>query len=160
MKLRNRNIALDANRILDLKEENISEVSSVLQPTKEIKRMCDLIKTTNASTTGTMTVALPSDKDCYITNIEASYIKNAACDVATGVLTVSLPTLGSSAYSIIQLPVITLTAQQEIVSIQFEHPIKCARGLNAAMTGAFTAGVMVRTLAVQGYTEESTKTGL
>ena len=106
--------------------------------------------------TGTMTIISSTtlntrDKKTFITGFHYSIIKDAACDIATGKIQVLCTPKGSGQIELLQIPVITLTAQQENGSINFAFPIELEPATAVTMTGAFGAGVMIRTISIYGY---------
>jgi len=115
------------------------------------------------STSGTNTGVLPisaamlrnvtvDDSIIYLTGVYASYIKDATCDLATGAIAVYCqPADVGQNVNIISFPVIALTAQSDSIYINFRNPIKLTKNTAVTIQGTFTAGVLVRALAVHGY---------
>lgn len=90
----------------------------------------------------------------HITGIEFGFVKNAACDIASGNLSV-VATLAETqlATSIALSPVLTLTAERDNVFIDFsKRPLRVAPGTNIQLANnTFTAGAMVRSGFVKGF---------
>jgi hypothetical protein len=108
------------------------------------------------STTGVSTATLPlvsPGSETYITGLNLSFIKDAACDIATGNLTLSV-VLDQSGVStnIIRLSVLTLTAQSENVSLSLPYPLKVKNNTNISVTGSFTLGNCRRDYNIIGFT--------
>lgn len=96
-----------------------------------------------------------TNKRFLLTGFTVTLIKDAACDAATGflVLRTLLAETGGSV-NLINIPIITLTAQEFKMSVTFKNPIKLKENSNFYMTGTFGAGVMLRGVSVFGYWEE------
>ena len=128
----------------------------VMDMTPNFHRKSNILIGTTQTTTAAFTVhTATADRDTYLTGATASIIKNATADTATGavLLTVVQDTITKT---IIALAVLTLTAQNQSIAIQFCNPIKIDRGSIVQMTGAFTAGNLIRSATLVGYEEEST----
>jgi len=157
--LRNTSIGMWFARIFDAKVgETPTEVLPYITPTIELIPKANITSTVSRTATGSSTIyTTPSDKDFYLTNINLGMIKDVACDVATGTVTVTAVIDGVSK-SILGLPVISLTAQQINDNIDLQRvPLKIDRGTNISMSSTYTVGVMVRTCTINGYTVETTK---
>jgi len=155
----NPSISEDKNRILNLKSgDDNSEVADYIQPTIEIERRINIVKTTGQGATGTFAIyTTPTDKDFYITNIILHYIKDAACDLATGGVWSLSANIDGTSQALVSLSVITLTAQDELLILQFDKPLKIDRGNAINSNGTFGAGAMRRNVTIYGYTVETFK---
>lgn len=110
---------------------------------------------TQSTTTGTLSILVADPKrDFYITNISASYVKDATCDSATGQYTIGVTNNGL-AKNFLQFPIITLTAQSSRIDLALSYPLKCDRNTNITFGGAFTVGVLVRNISVIGFYKDS-----
>jgi hypothetical protein len=107
------------------------------------------------STTGILTVILPTidvRSEIYITSVDIGMIKDVTCDQATGTMTASLVTDSQGIIkTVLQFPMITLTAQSEHAHLDFAYPMKIKPNNNFQLSGTFTAGVMVRTACLTGF---------
>lgn len=120
--------------------------------------VCRIVRSVSSQSTGNMSAyTTPTDKDFYLTAIQASFAKDATCDVASGPGRVSVVIDGATQY-ILEFALLTLTAQSDAVVIVFPYPVKIDRTSSIAWTNTFTAGAMARTLTLVGYTEEATAT--
>ena len=78
-------------------------------------------------------------------------VKNAACDVATG-RTCSLQIqFNGATKTLLSAAVITLTAERVDKTITFNTPIKVDKNTAVVLSGAFTAGSMVRCCEITGF---------
>jgi len=75
--------------------------------------------------------------------------KDASCDIATGNVSINFTQDGVSKV-LVALPVITLTAQQMILSLSFDKPIVCDENTSVTVYGTYTAGVMRRQVTIYG----------
>lgn len=113
------------------------------------------IKVGYDSTSGSITLyTTPTNQDVYVTAAYLSIIKNAACDVATGPCSLSVVINGATV-QLLRLPLITLTAQEQSISISFPHPIKIDRGTSVSVAGSFTAGVYLRAAGISAFADET-----
>jgi len=151
MKHYNPTLSEDMQRIFNIKSgENTDQVAEFIQPTKEILRKANIVRSASAASTIWTT---PSDKDFYLTGLNVCS-SHAALDTGTAV-SITLFVDGVSR-SIVQLTGINgANPAEQSISHDFTHPVKVDR--NTAITlnqaGAFTA---VRAVII-GYTEEVTK---
>jgi len=95
----------------------------------------------------------PVTTDFFLTNITAGFVKDATCDVGTGGLTISC-VIGGRTTTLYAFPVITLTADGDHIELHFSPPIKLDRNTTVLMAGAFTVGVMSRSLHTAGFIKD------
>jgi len=123
------------------------------------KQFSDFVVTGNTSSTGTLTISLPtisSGSRIFITNLDVHYIKDATCDQATGVQGVGIsPITNSVSKNVIQIASITLTAQNDHVSMTFPYPIEVKPASTVTLGGTFSLGVQVRSISVTGIITSS-----
>ncbi len=114
-----------------------------------------LVRNVNQPASGALTVfTTDSFRDTYVTDIFVGLIKDAACDTADGQFVITAVIDGNTV-SLVQLPLLTLTAQNQNVHISLKYPIKLDRNTSVFIANsAFAAGKMRRTATVYGYTEE------
>ena len=145
-------------KLQELSDEIPQKVASSIVPVFVVneKDRIDFVITSSSTTTGTLIINIPNnDKDYFISNIQATYIKDVVCDTATGVMNVQLTLKATGiTVAIYKFPVITLTVQDGNIAMEFPVPILVKGGSAVQLTGTFTAGVMVRTLAVTGFTRD------
>lgn len=106
-----------------------------------------------SSATGSLSVAaLPTGKEFYITYIIMSYVKDAACDAASGRVTLTyVPKDTDVTTELADLPVLTLTADGKQVFLAFPYPLRCRSGSSILSNVTFAAGTMIRNIKVGGY---------
>lgn len=112
---------------------------------------------TGGTGTNLTTIPNPSDRaEIWLTSITASYIKDAACDVATGPLSVLITPFESQvSTAIINFAVITLTAQQDSICLMLPYPIRLKPNTPLGFTGTFGAGVLQRRISATGFIKSS-----
>ena len=137
-----------------------TEILDKVQLTYDLNRRFSSFIVNAASTaTGSATLTLPTPSlggEIYITAIHASLIKDSACDQATGSLSIGATTdLQGVAKTILQIPVIALTAQDEHVFISLPYPLKIKSGTTMSFTASYTLGVMSRCYVVHGFITSS-----
>jgi len=149
----------DLQKVAQLRASDIGKfkLSKTIVPCLETNphstRTSDICKYADRNTTGTATIFTTlSDSDFYVTSATLSFIKDAACDGATGAIAYVYGTVNGATAFFIRIPGITLTAQSATVAITFKSPIKLDKGTVVAIGGAaYAAGVMCRTATVNGY---------
>jgi len=119
------------------------------------KQYSSFIAFNSSSTSGTMTITLPtidSRSEIYLTFIDAGIIKDATCDMATGVQIITLTPLEQGiTKSTLMIPTITLTAQDSHVTLPLPYPLKLKPNTNITMTGTFSVGASVKCCSVSGF---------
>lgn len=154
----NPSISEDAARILNTKGEYLSsDVLPNIQPTIDIKRICNIVRQADQSTTGAFTIfTTPTDKDFYLVGWSMSFSKGSATD-ATNSLDLTVVIDGVT-QAVETLGIFTLNTHAEALSGNCAgFPIKLDRGTNIQMTGTFTAGTLARSARIIGFTVETTK---
>jgi len=123
------------------------------------KQFSSFVLSTGSTSTGSMSVTLPSvsaGADTYITGINYSYVKDATCDVATGTLVASVtPDASNVSTNIVRLSVLTTTAQQDNVALVFPYPLKVKNGTTIGGSNTFSVGSLSRSITVTGFTTSS-----
>lgn len=106
---------------------------------------------TTAASGATTVFTASSDKVTYLTGLMFSSQRNATCDIASGALSVSAVFNGTT-NTIATMAALTLTADSQVVYIQFARPIKLDKGsLIRLGNNTFTAGNMTRSVVVYYY---------
>jgi len=106
------------------------------------------------TTTATQTIlTTPAGKDFYLSNVSIIIAKDATCDSATGSFDFQAYIDGTLT-NVIRIPCITTTAQNINHNHTFTQPIKLSRGTAIQLTGTFTAGILLRSVTIQGYYNE------
>jgi hypothetical protein len=140
---------------IDLNTEQVPAAIPVVEVGLKCSKTAEIFSTVNVAT-GTSTLLASADNirgDVYVTSIQFGVIKDATCDVATGSLPITV-TIGGINKVIAYIPIITLTAQNIVISCSFPHPIKIDRKTAITSVGTFTAGVMIRTYVMTYYIDE------
>lgn len=140
----------------DVLSDDISGVVAVL-PIHPVQR---IVKIANRSSTGTTTLyTTPADKDFYLTSVFLNVTKDATCDVSNTDGPIIRAVIDGVTTTIIQVSVLTLTAQNYGQVISLPHPIKLDRNSAVTLAGAtFSAGALSKAGGIFGYTEEVTQT--
>jgi len=127
------------------------KVVAVMECNPKLLRRINLVRNYSAILTGTANVyTTPADSDFYLSSLVFSITKDATCDLATGASSVTA-TIDGVARALASLTCITLTAQDKAIAIAFELPIKIDRNTIINIPGAYTAGLMARSLCITGY---------
>ena len=129
-------------------------VVPVIDVNPDLAREVNFLISNSRSTSGTLSSSFAStaSRSYFLTGITVGYAKDAACDLATGNISVAVtPDYSKSTTTIVQLPVITLTADSKVVDIIFETPLRVVAGSAITMTGDFGAGVLVKSFQIRGY---------
>jgi hypothetical protein len=153
---RNTSLNLDLNRIFDLKGENTNLVADILQPVIEVKRICNILKTTLATNATSSTIyTTPSDKDFYIVCMHLSVIKDIT---STSTKTSIYGTIKNGvAQDILVIPSLTLNIQNECKVVNFNNPILMERGTNISLTNSTNVANINASAQIYGYTTETMK---
>jgi hypothetical protein len=149
--------AIRGNSVSNVAPSKVSDdVQLVLNVNPKDYRRCNIVKGAIKSSTGNLTVyTIPADKDFFLTSISAGFIKDAANDMATGDIYFSC-VIDGSITQLIRFPILTLTAQNAHTSLNLTTPIKIDRNSSIIISavGGYTAGLMVRSCSITGYTVE------
>jgi len=133
----------------------LPNVQPVIDMTPRFHRRADLLKAASRTTSGSATIfQTDAGKDTYITGLIFSVTKDSTCDMATGSVSLSC-TVGGIAQTLCTLSVVTLTAQDKEIAIEFPVPIKIDPSTNVTIgSQSFTVGACSRTAQIYGYTTE------
>lgn len=135
-------------------QELAEKVIPVMEVNPKLLRITNFVTSANGTgNTNTTVFNASAAKDFYLTSVSLSAVKDATCDMATGNLVVVAVTCqGRTAY-LLNLPCLTLTAQQAQLALNFSPPIKIDRGSTITMDrgGAITAGTCSRSCSITGY---------
>lgn len=123
------------------------------------KKFSNFIFAFGQSTSGTFNNAFPSvsaGSEIYLTAVTMSYAKDAACDIATGNIALSVTPDSSNVSTILlRSSVITLTAQNSDITLSFPYPIKIKAGSPLVVSGTFSLGVLRRDFTAVGFITSS-----
>jgi len=119
------------------------------------RQFSNFVATNNTTSSGTLTVTMPTidaRSEIYITNIIASFAKDASCDVATGRIGINVtPNEAGIAKEIVGFSTITLTADSQNISIPLPYPLKLKANTNVTFGITFAAGLCSRFVSVVGF---------
>lgn len=151
----------EAGKLQTMRDRIPNEFADKVVPVVNVNpkdyRVCNLVVRGTKSTTGDLTILTTStDRDTYLVGATLAFAKDVTCDAATGNLSITAVINGQTIY-LFSVPIITLTADARVVSFNLVNPIKIDRGTNIISTGTFTAGTLVRTSNLFGYTVENVK---
>jgi len=150
----------DAGKIQTSRDILPSQLADKVVPVMEVNpkllRYPNIVISSGTTATGVVTMVntTSSAKDFYITHAYISITKDVVCDAATGSISISA-TINGAARTIVGCSIITLTAQDKTISLDFSHPLKIDRGTSITLTGTYTAGVMSRIATIAGYYVEN-----
>lgn len=130
--------------------ENIEEVAEFIQPVKEILPRLNFVNNTQATSTGTLSLGVPSTGDFYLYGLSYSLVKDAVCDQATGRININV-TVDGTTRTLWGYPIITLTAQSINVVLRFDYPLRLDRSSTISQSSTYTVGVQSRTMEIQAY---------
>lgn len=150
----------DGGKIQQLRDRIPQELADKVVPVMEVNPK--LLRRTNIvfgarreSSGGTTLMTTDSVKETFITGIAYSITKDVACDMATANnVGVSIVQDGATR-NIILASILTLTAQDKSVFVEFE-PMKIDKGTTVVIiSNAFAAGTCQRTATIFGYTVDN-----
>ena len=123
------------------------------------KQFSGFLASSSQTTTGTFSVTMPTvsaGAETYITAIQFGLIKDATCDIASGtVLVTCTPAEAGISKNLILIPVLTLTAQSENITLSLPYPLKVKNAANISVGGTFTVGALSRAINVVGFVTSS-----
>lgn len=127
-----------------------NDIQPVFEINPRITRPTEIVKYASLSnaTAANMYANTPSDKDFYITSASLSMIKDATA--TTTQVSINVP-INGAATNLLTLPGITLTAQNQSISISFHHPLKVDRnGLIRVVSATNVANILAHAV-ITGY---------
>ena len=128
-----------------------NQIVPVIDVNPKHSRRINLLKYVNSVTTGSMTAyTTPIGKDFYLTNMQFSMTKDAACDTATGAYSITAVVDGVT-IRLGMYPIVTLKEDTLVINMVFPFPIKLDQNTSIATSQAFAAGLCARTLCIFGY---------
>lgn len=132
------------------------KVVPVMEVNPKLLRRINIVRNVSSAVTAGMTAyTTPTGaQDFYLTGFQFSLTKDAACDAATGTLTITA-TIDGASRVLGNYSHITLTADSVIIDREFTIPVKIDRGSTIANSITFAAGVCTRSLCITGYTVDN-----
>ena len=132
-------------------------IANYIQPVMEVNpkllRRITVIRDLTRTTSGAGTIyTTPADREFYLVGYTLSYIKDAACDSATGSQVYIVVYQDGAIRSIGTLAGITLTAQTANITQSFFQPIKVDKNSTILLSGnTFAAGNLIKSASIFGY---------
>ena len=158
----NRNSALseevrDVFKLQQNVDGTISNIAGQIIPVVDVNpkhsRKITITKSVSSNATGSTTVyTTPTNQDFYLMGFSAGFIKDAACDNTSVILTSVVK--GETVY-LFRRDSITATADQAYNTVMFSYPMKIDRGTNIVLAGNKTAGVLAKDAIIWGYVDEA-----
>ena len=127
-----RDLGLVQGTDLRLESSNLVIPTINLSPATEDYIVMGLTESTGTAGTIYTTPASPNKQRFYLTGASLSFVKNALCDIATGVISVAA-TIGGVGRSIAALSVLTLTAERDSIFVKFEPAIPIDASTNISI---------------------------
>lgn len=123
----------------------------VMETHSKLVRNPDIVRHVAPTATGTNTIlAAVASKVFVLKTATLSFSKDSTCDIATGTITLS-GTVDGGTRHILALPVITLTAERDVVNQVWPAGLELDSNSALTVTGTFTLGVCVRASNITGY---------
>jgi hypothetical protein len=139
--------------ISQIPQDLASSVVPVIEVNPRLTRMSNIVRQAEYTTTGTnrAILTLDSGKEFILTGCTLTLIKDATCDMADTVVSMSIVIDGKTNY-IITIETLTLTAQNNTIIMPLTVPIKLDKGSTVYMNHTtFTVGKFRISGSIQGY---------
>ena len=145
---------LKLEQYTDKVPSEISDKISLIVDVSPLKnKVCNIIKYNTASNaTSAIIYTTPDDVDFYISSIVLSFIKDVT-STSTGSW-INVP-LSNSTVTFIHLPQLTLTAQNQSVTVNLTTPIKVDRSSNITVNNATNVGNISASGTIIGFTVDN-----
>jgi hypothetical protein len=129
------------------------QIVPVMEVNPRLTRQSGYIRSATQTTTGSFNIfaSASATQETYITGALLTMSKDATCDIADGFITMTLTPYGDSGKNIIQIPILTLTAQSIAIPLILSNPIRIQPGSAISISGTFTVGKLLRVGIVYGY---------
>lgn len=152
----------EAVKLQQLNDFIPSELARSIVPVVEVNPKLlrrSTVTTSNVKTTSGTTTILTTDstKQFFITAFGLDIIKNAACDMGDGRISLAV-TINGATQSLGGISVLTLTAQNTAITGTLDAPLKIDVGSTISLSGSvstFTAGACIRSGWITGYYDEN-----
>lgn len=131
--------------------ELADKILPVLEVNPKLTKNINFTAASSSTTTGGFGITMPTAQPVFITNLTASYSKDATANVATGRISVTAVINGATR-DVATFAVITLTAESATITIHFNPPLRLDIGTTFSFNGTFTLGVLSRTFCIAGFT--------
>ena len=154
---RNLNLPVDYNRTFDNRAgEEFKGIQETIYPVVQIEPILDVIIESSVTSSGVTTIyTVPTTKDFYLVGWISSFVKNAACDAASGTIGLRVATNGGTTLRVMGMSSLTLTAERDSQVVMLPKAIRCTAGQVIGHSNtSFTAGNLIRHVTIYGYTRE------
>lgn len=124
----------------------------VMEVNPKLLRRSQIVRTVSRTASGgpSTMYTTPTMQDFFLTGLWLSFSKNAACDISTGNVTITVTPFGESGKTF-TLPVLTLTEERQCLYWTFP-PLKLARNTTIALNSTtYAAGLLSVTAGCIGY---------
>jgi len=122
---------------------------SSIESNPHIVRPCSILKAyTNAASSQATIWTTPSDKDFYLVGLTLSCSYDSSSD---NTQTSVFSTIGGAVTRIAYIMKQTLTAQDQTITLNFEHPLKIDRGVIIYVKNEYTVGAGQKACVLWGY---------
>jgi hypothetical protein len=127
-----------------------SELNDTIVPVFDVRPPANIIRTASAVNTGAAQTlyTTPTDQDFFLTNALIGVIKDVTATSTNSQLKV---TIDGVARTILNIPGLTLTVQNQSVPMAYPNPIKVDRGTNITLENSTGVGNVTSTAAVVGF---------
>jgi hypothetical protein len=126
----------------------------VMEVNPKLLRRINFMTGTSTATTGVLSTGnISTTKDFFLVGISIGLTKDITCDAASsGIQVFCTPEGMTGNITLLNFPILTLTAQDIHKTVMFPMPIKLNKASSAiASTVSFSAGACVRTIQIWGY---------
>lgn len=114
---------------------------------------CDIVASNSAINSTSQTIyTTPTDKDFYICGAVISVIKDVT---STSIYSRIAGTIAGATVLLLSIPGLTLTIQQDSVSINFSFPIKIDAGTNILIENSTNVGNVSSRGIIYGFTSDN-----
>lgn len=137
-----------------------NETLDKVQLTYDLNRkFSSFILNNSKSTTGTTSLTLPTidaRSEIYLTSLDFHVVKDATCDVASGLSALNATSdFQGIGKSLVAISILTLTAQDQHVHVDFAYPLKLKANTNLTFGNTFSVGNMIISASVTGFITSS-----
>ena len=128
------------------------KVVPVMEVNPKLLRRSNIVKTGTANNATTTTVyTIPTTQDFYLTSATLSMIKDVTATSVESTLTATVEGVDTKLMSIVG---ITLTVQDDQMTLSFPIPIKIDRGTNIRVTNSTNVANCKAIACIHGYLDE------
>lgn len=129
------------------------KVVPVIEVNPKLLRTCNILRYGSATTTGATIYTTPSDQDFYLCGASVSVIKDVTSASTSSYLQIT-PEDGLT-QRVLLISGITLTAQDDSISVDFSRPILLKRSSTIAVGNSSAVGNIKTDASIWGYTVDN-----